>query len=191
MHTDIVNLYPTPVMFGSINDYDLSAVTQELLTNVDFASGGNVNGMNLLENSELTEFQTFFKQNVVSAFDSYMQQVYNQALKTSEYEFQAWCVNGAGKYSLDFHNHKGSQLSAVFYILVENSVEYGGKFKFYDPRFNANRGMTEPFLSQHKDFEFLPKTGDFLIFPSYLYHSVSIFHGNLRLIVPVDMFRIT
>jgi hypothetical protein len=74
-------------------------------------------------------------------------------------------------------------------MLTENTQTQGGVVRFHDPRFNANRGMLAPFASKHKDYEFLPKSGDFLIFPSYLYHSVSTFHGNLRLIVPVDMYK--
>lgn len=191
MNTELKNLYPTPVLFGKLSNDSVQDVAQELLINIDFTSGGDVTGTNLLKHKQLPVFQTFFKQHVVPSFASYMQQVYDQDLERERYKFQAWCVNGAGKYSLDFHNHRGSQLSAVFYLLVENAAEFGGRFKFHDPRFNANRGMTEPFVSQHKDHEFLPKTGDFVIFPSYLYHSVSTFHGNLRLILPVDMFKIT
>lgn len=190
MTTHVKNLFPTPVTFGKLEPSVITAAAAELLTNVDFFSGGDLSDVNLLERQDLPEFQQFFNDHVLPQFQQYTSQVFDYELEKENFKFKAWSANGAGHYSLGFHNHNGATLSAVFYMLTEQSTNLGGKLSFHDPRFNANRGMTEPFKQPHKDIEVIPVTGDFLIFPSYLYHSVSTFHGSLRLIVPVDMYRI-
>jgi hypothetical protein len=189
MTSQIKNLFPTEVMFGHF-DYDIiNNATQELLTNVNFMSGGDLSQINLLDQDGLPEFKKFIKNHAIPKFVEYTQLVFDYQLELDKCKFKSWTVNGAGHYSLGFHNHSCATLSAVFYMLTENTQTQGGVVRFHDPRFNANRGMLAPFASKHKDYEFLPKSGDFLIFPSYLYHSVSTFHGNLRLIVPVDMYK--
>lgn len=190
MTTQIKNLFATQVMFGNFEPSVVTSVADELLTKVDFLSGGDLSDVNLLERQDLPEFQKFFNEHALPQFKQYTAQVFDYELEIEKFKFKAWGNNGTGNYSLGFHNHSGAQLSAVFYLLTEQSTILGGKFRFHDPRFNANRGMTEPFIHQHRDMEVLPVTGDFLIFPSYLYHSVSTFYGNLRLIVPVDMFSL-
>lgn len=189
MTSEIKNLYPTEVMFGSFSEEVVAPVAEELLSNLDFFSGGDVSDSSLLgKKYDLPALKDFFNSYGVAKFNEYTEKVFGHTLILDKCRFKAWSANGAGKYSLGFHNHSGSQLSAVFYLMVENSQKFGGKLRFHDPRFNANRGMEEPFKFKHKDFEFLPKTGDFIIFPSYLYHSISTFHGSIRLILPVDMF---
>jgi len=189
MRTEIKTLFPTEVMFGSFNEELVTPVAQELLSNLDFSSGGDVSDISLLGNEHnLPELKKFFNNYVVEKFNEYTEKLFDHKLNINKCKFKAWSVNGASDYNLGFHNHSGAQLSAVFYFLVEHSNRTGGKIRFHDPRFNANRGMTEPFKFRHDDVEFLPRTGDFVIFPSYLYHSVSPFNGNIRLILPVDMF---
>jgi hypothetical protein len=187
----IENLFATPVMFGKLDSSVMSLAVEELLTKGNFSSSGDVSNINLVNDPTLPEFNKFFTQHVLPQFRYFVTNTFNFDLDTNKFKFKAWSVNGASNYSLGFHNHSGSQLSAVFYLFAEQTDCVGGKFKFHDPRFNANRGLTEPFISKHKDVEVNPTTGDFLIFPSYLYHSVTTFYGNLRLIVPVDMYSIT
>jgi hypothetical protein len=189
MNDVIKNLFSTEVMFGSFSQDIIAPVAEELLANVDFSSGGDVSDFSLLsKNHDLPLLKNFFEQHGLEKFKEYIKKVFDHELNVDDCIFKAWAANGAGKYSLGFHNHSGSQLSAVFYLMVENSQKFGGKFRFHDPRFNANRGMVEPYKFKHNDVEFLPSTGDFIIFPSYLYHSITTFHGSIRLILPVDMF---
>ena len=190
MQSEILNLYPTEVMFGQFDEDIVSAAAQELLMKGNFENGGDLSDQNLLSDVHgLTELRKFFDTYGFEKFNEYSQKVFNHKLNRTDYRFKAWANNGAGNYSLGFHNHSGAQLSAVFYLLVEDANKHGGKFRFHDPRFNANRGMTQTFAYKHKDFEFSPVTGGFVIFPSYLYHSVATFHGRIRLFMPVDMFE--
>jgi len=190
MKSEILSLYPTEVMIGQFDESIVAPVAQELLTKADFESGGDLSDENLLgEAHDLPVLKKFFKDYGFRKFNEYTEQVFNHTLDQKEYKFKAWANNGAGRYSLGFHNHSGAQLSAVFYLLVEDSSKHGGKFLFHDPRFNANRGMTKAFAHKHQDFEMSPVSGGFVIFPSYLYHSVTTFYGRVRLFLPVDMFN--
>ena len=83
------------------------------------------------------------------------------------------------------HNHSGSHLSAVFYLLCEE--KNGGNIVLHDPRTNANRGYVDDFQSMFDKVRFTPSSGDVLIFPSFLYHNVETFNGKMRLAMPVDL----
>ena len=83
------------------------------------------------------------------------------------------------------HNHSGSHLSAVFYLLCEE--KNGGNIVLHDPRTNANRGYIDEFQSMFEKIKFTPSSGDVLIFPSFLYHNVETFNGKMRLAMPVDL----
>lgn len=189
MRPEILQLYPTAVMKGKFDESIVAPVAEELLTKLDFKSGGDLSDENLLDPvHNLPVLSDFFYTHGLPKFKEYTEQCYNYTLDPNAFKFKAWGINGADQYSLGFHNHSGSQLSAVFYILVDDAKKYGGKFKFHDPRFNANRGLLDEFKVQHQDFEVVPETGGFIIFPSYLYHSVTTFYGRIRLLIPVDMF---
>lgn len=193
MTVEIRQLYPTEVMFGKFSEGVIAPVAEELLTKIDFTEVGSVNSDdNLLSDKwDLPVLQGFFNTHGVEQFKEYSKQVFDYELELNHFKFKAWAIDGTNQYNLGFHNHSGAQLSAVFYLLVEDSHKYGGRFKFHDPRFNANRGMTSPFINKHKDYEVYPETGGFMIFPSYLYHSVATFYGRMRLLMPVDMYTIS
>jgi hypothetical protein len=190
MKTEIKNLWPTEVMFGKLESSDIQDVSLELLTNLDLISTpGGISDTNLASDQfNLPILQQFLKDHVVPAFEKYCREVFKYELQPGKFKLKPWASNGADKYSLGFHNHSGAQLSAVFYFIVENTAQHGGKFNFHDPRFNANRGMISEFKFKHDDYQFMPASGDFIIFPSYLYHSITTFHGVTRLIMPVDLF---
>lgn len=184
---DIKNLWPTEVLFGTIPEEVSNPVINELLlSNVDFTNG-DITDTYINNNKELSEVSKFINEFVLDSFKSYAKQVFDHDIDESHCKLNAWTTNGAGNYSLGFHNHAGAQLSAVFYLLVDEG-DVGGKLSLHDPRFNANRGLISPFKFKHNDYVFTPKSNEFIIFPSYLYHSASTFYGNTRLIIPVDLF---
>jgi hypothetical protein len=85
------------------------------------------------------------------------------------------------------HNHSGSQLSGVFYLFTDDTST--GKITFFDPKGNANRGYNPAkWNSLFSPLTLTAESGSFVIFPSYLYHQVSFFTGNIRIAIPVDLF---
>jgi hypothetical protein len=174
-------------MFGTIPDNVRMPVVNELLVN-EVSPTSDVTETYLTNDPNFVEVSKFINTFVLDSFKEYSQKVYNFKIQESDSKINAWTNNGTGRYSLGFHNHAGAQLSAVFYLLVDDQEGVGGKISFHDPRFNANRGVISAFRSKHNDYVYAPKTGDFIIFPSYLYHSTSTFFGQTRLIIPVDLF---
>ena len=57
-------------------------------------------------------------------------------------------------------------------ISTYKNPESGGEIVFYDPRPHVARGYDMKFRKTTDPTYHAPKTGDLLIFPSYLYHSV-------------------
>jgi hypothetical protein len=63
----------------------------------------------------------------------------------------------------------------------------GGRIEFVDPRTNANRGYPRVLHKQFTETIHQPKTGDMLIFPSFLYHHVHTYYSNNRFCLSVDL----
>jgi hypothetical protein len=117
-------------------------------------------------------------------FDQYLNETLGIALSDyKDHKLLSW-VNRYENTEMEYHTHNGAHLSAVYYPIVEGS---GGEIVFYDPRFFAARGYDMNFRRLHGSYELKPEAGDFIIFPSYLYHSVRVSAG-FKLSIPVDLF---
>ena len=86
------------------------------------------------------------------------------------------------------HNHPNSYLSAAYYVKVPKN---SGNIHFYDPkeqkniRFPKTKKFTE-ISAVVSSVE--PEEGDLLLFPSYLYHSVSEnLSDNYRIIISFNV----
>lgn len=117
-------------------------------------------------------------------FDDYLKEVVGLSLYDYKaYRLDSW-INRYENTDMEYHTHNGSHLSAVFYLVVEGD---GGEITFYDPRFFAARGYDMNFRKLHSNFVLKPNSGDFVIFPSFLYHSVKVSKG-FKISIPVDLF---
>jgi hypothetical protein len=85
------------------------------------------------------------------------------------------------------HNHAGSPISSVFYLMNEEQ-QAGGELVLMDPRHNANRGYQEQFKPMFENQYYAPKSGEFTMFPGFVYHHTLPFKGKIRLAMPVDLF---
>jgi len=130
-------------------------------------------------------FNSFISEEILPAFETYFKKELNISLDNQNFSLNGW-INGVdNKFQMPTHNHKGSHISAVFYLLTEE--EKGGSLIINDPRFNSNRGYREIFNKWFESLYFKPKTGDIVMFPSFLYHGVQSFFGSVRLSMPVDL----
>lgn len=129
----------------------------------------------------------FREQIVLKSFNSFLRNTLNKEIEDwASYELKGW-LTGTGKdYSLNYHNHSGAQISSVFYLLCEEGR--GGSISFTDPRQNSNRGYDSKFSSWFQSMTLNPKSGDIVVFPSFVYHDVSSYQGNIRLAMPVDLY---
>src|SRR5210317_780312 len=136
----------------------------------------NILSENLFNDSYFDQFKNEI---VLPSFYEYYKTEFNKELN-SNFFLRAWVTGYGLSYAMPNHNHSGSHLSAVFYLISEDR-DNGGRIVLSDPRFNANRGYKNDFSKWFQSEKYLPSSGDFLIFPSFLYHNVETFYGKLRL----------
>jgi len=143
--------------------------------------------INILDNPH--EVITEFRETVVyPAFNSFLNHTLNKSIADwGGHRLHGWIARYGDGTSLNYHNHRGSQVSAVFYLMCDTN-DKGGQIVFTDPRQNANRGYDTVFQEWFKHLSITPNSGDIVVFPSYLYHQVTTYQSNIRIALPVDLF---
>ncbi len=184
----IKNLWSTPILQRTMSDSLRDGLINRLMQDYDiFNPPSDYSKINILE-SQATEVQEFLHGEVLPSFEEFCNLTLNKNLADwTDYRVSGWITGSSKDYSMQLHNHSGSQFSAVFYLLCEE-LDKGGEIVFTDPRQNANRGYDSKFESWFEPLKITPKSGDILVFPSYLYHTVLTYQSNLRLVMPVDCF---
>ncbi len=187
MKYGINNLWPTPVYLGRMSDLELNdqMATEILISNSILGTTDTENIFDT-DNEVINNFKNRI---VIPAFEEYFKQVLNIDLKNYyDLEMKSWVTGNFSGYFMKLHNHHTSEFSAVFYVSNEDQTA-GGEIAFIDPRSNANRGYELRIRDKlFADEVYRPQTGDFIIFPSFLYHHVLPYLGKLRIAVPVDIF---
>jgi hypothetical protein len=183
----LITGWPTHILTGQITETEIAnRLTEHLLENYNIAGGSGFEAnVNILNDPQLQDFKQYI---VIPAFESYLQQVLN--LKIDDFKtasFRGWLTGGAAGYNMDVHNHSGSQLAGVFYLL--NEEPDSGDIVLYDPRANANRSYERARWGKlFQSMKFKTPSLSFIIFPSFVYHSVEVYRGKLRVAIPVDLY---
>lgn len=141
---------------------------------------------NLIENHG-ENYVNFKNHVVVPAFQKFIAKSFNLDLLNYDFFLRSWMAGIKNGYDISIHNHAGAAVSAVFYLLCQDSC-HGGDLVLTDPRANANRGYQREFKKNFENIIITPRSGDIVIFPSFVYHHTTRFTGNLRLAMPVDLF---
>lgn len=183
------NLYPTPVYLGQVQETDiLERLVQSIFLNIDLdAPASDFQNFDALKHGPL-EFQEFREKVVIPAFESYLRQLGYDMWQFPDVRLRSWIAGVRNGYMIPAHNHSGASFSSVFYLMCDTQSDQGGELVMLDPRTNANRGYKDPFKPMFENTVFSPQSGQFLIFPSYLYHHTNAYQGNMRLAMPVDLF---
>lgn len=178
------DLWPTTVGFGKFDSLELS---QYILMNYDMNNPpSDMQGKNIF--NDRTSYMQKFQNDVYNAFNQYLEDTIGKKIGDWKYhEMKAWITGHDYDYNMTIHNHSGAHLSGVFYVLAEDQKS-GGDIVFSDPRSNANRGYDEWFDPMFDRLVHRPKTGDYMIFPSFTYHHVNPYYSNLRICIPVDLY---
>ena len=188
MNRKIHTLWPNPVIINSINNKKIlenftSSIFED--SNLDVPPS-EMQDICIFENGP-EAFKQFRDEIVLPAFKEYFDLIEIDINKFSNRKVTGWITGAKKGYMIPPHNHSGASLSAIFYILNEEK-DKGGELVLQDPRNNANRGYKEEFKFLFGDKKYMPSSGEYIIFPSYIYHYTLPFNGSLRLAVPVDLF---
>ncbi|MFT5139710.1 MAG: hypothetical protein ACI9CB_001361 [Rhodothermales bacterium] len=97
-------------------------------------------------------------------------------------KMSAWAnVNRKGTFNAN-HNHPGCQWSGVYYVqggdYKSDPIPRSGSLQFYDPRGSINMVQQPGNTMFGATLRITPEDGLLLIFPSWLYHSVSPFSSD-------------
>jgi uncharacterized protein (TIGR02466 family) len=166
-----VNLiFPTPVISFKLGRNLTQAETDLLINMPTRMNMGNVTSIDniVLENKVLSDIAGFIKSSVNQCFD----ELYKPRKKVKLRITQSW-LNYTKKDQFHHrHSHPNSFLSGVFYA---NANKDSDKIYFYDSRYCQ---ITIP-GSEHtpinsRSWGFPVETGDLVIFPSNLEHSVEV-----------------
>jgi len=181
------NLWPTVVMLEEIDQSVSVDVYNELMSITEFNKNNNLEENNLFDlDSEI--FKDFKNNVVIPSFKQYISKIFFADLDKdfSSYKLKSWISKFVEGHGVSLHNHSGSHLTGTFYLMSEEH-DKGGRIEFLDPRTNANRGYPRILGNQFLDIVHQPKTGDILIFPSFLYHHVHTYYSNNRFCLAVDL----
>lgn len=91
---------------------------------------------------------------------------------------EAWVnINEKGDSNAP-HIHPGSVWSGVYYVATDPPGQAEGRLRFTDPRTAAltSAHPLNPFHATN-NIKIAPEPGTFVVFPSFLYHSVSAYNG--------------
>lgn len=189
MELGLNSFWSTQVLYKKFSDTSLLAeLINFAITNKSLSANSEVFGRKGILNFNDPLIEKFKNSEIVPAVQDYLK-IHNVDIGNYEMMFKGWITGSSNYYSAGYHNHSGAALSSVFYICCEEK-DAGGEIIFHDPRTNANRGYIENFNHLFKPVEFVPQTGDILVFPSFLYHQVNTYFSKLRLAIPVDMFLV-
>lgn len=181
-------LWPTTVLLGKIEDETLlNRVCDAIFTEIDLSNPPNdFNEYDILRDGSPV-FQEFRDKVIWPAFEKYLLNWNINIHDFEERRVRGWLTGSYTGYAMPVHNHSGSPISSVFYLMNEEH-EAGGDLILMDPRHNANRGYQEPFKHMFANQYYAPKSGEFIMFPGFTYHQTMPFKGKIRLAMPVDLF---
>ena len=183
----IEHLFPNPVYFSKL---DRSLTEKELRTINEYKKKayknvGNTNSSDtyVLENKTLKNLKKDLNKMVIDYF--------NKIVCTDNsivpYITQSWLNYTKNKQFHHTHSHANSYVSGVFYINADKKVD---KIKFYKDNNSLFKLKTTKFNIFNSDsWWYSIKTGDVILFPSFLRHGVNKKEGkNIRISLSFNVF---
>jgi len=175
------------ILRKNVNDDEyVNKLREHIMCTIPFGRGGYNNPKEYLLrefHKDEPEFDQF-KQYITESINEYIKQVY--LLDDLQYHVKTFLLTNGIYTRTSFHNHRGAFISGVFYINVD---ENSGDLIFHDPRFNAIRSTPLECSEAFAPVTILPKNGDIVIFPSFVYHETNIsFSDSTRILIPFDVY---
>ncbi|NBP15841.1 hypothetical protein EBU95_15865 [bacterium] len=161
-------LFPTPIALIKNPPLDMEELS--FLNSLDMMHNTNnliSKDRNVLENKELLELKTILNYDLRKFFD----EVYSPKTNLDIYITQSWVnINNPGR-SHHSHKHTNSFISGVYYVKAKKEMH----------SITFSREMADPIRFPSREYNkfnslewtYTVETGDLILFPSYLNHSVS------------------
>ena len=176
----IIGIFPTPIYISSINR-EFSKEENLFFNNIYEKTIDNV-GNKITEHTYVleNELMTNLKNILLSCLNDYYNKIIEPTDNISSYITTSWLnFTKSGEYHHK-HRHPNSLVSGVLYINADQSYD---KICFYNDPFYKLIDLNI------KDIHIPVKTGDILLFPSDLSHSVQHKEGNnLRISLAFNTF---
>lgn len=179
-------LWPTNVYIGNIEEKILNETFQDILINLNTNKKNEFQTFDILENGS-KQLKEFKDKIVWPAFSNFLMDQNIDIKKFPQRRLKSWITGENKNYVIPVHNHNGASISGIFYLFVSEQ-DCGGELILIDSRVNAGRGYKEDFSTWFENKFYSPKTGQYILFPSHVYHQTLPFTGNTRLGVVVDLF---
>lgn len=190
MNLGVNKLWETVIYYKKFDDCDFrNCLTEDIMNNLDLYCKNSFEVQDgSIFNLDRPVIQKFKEELVLPTAYEYLN-IIDVDIRPYKLTTKAWLTGQGVNYNLNYHNHKGASISAVFYPFIgEKNNSSGGQIVFHDPRSNANRGYLNNFSKLFEPKTFLPETGDIIVFPSFLYHHVNTYFSKLRIGIAVDYF---
>jgi len=172
----IHHLFPEPIYFSKLE----RAVTKEELKTIDSYKAkssnntGNITSFNhyVLEKKGLNNLKKDLYKRVIDYFDK----VVCSSNSIIPYITQSWLNYTETSQFHHRHTHSNSYISGVFYINADEKID---KVMFFKDAYVAVKlEVTQYNMFNSRSWWYAVKTGDILLFPSFLEHGVENKKGN-------------
>ncbi|TBR45116.1 hypothetical protein CBF23_001050 [Marinomonas agarivorans] len=136
---------------------------------------------------EVIELKRSFEELLTQAASIANQDAWPAEVTASAYIVESWYhITQNGGYH-DTHSHPNCSWCGIYYLDVGDSdlTSRNGINRFYDPRVNAEhyQDAGTAYLSHQGVWDFAPKEGQIILFPSYLKHAALPYFGQTDRIV--------
>jgi uncharacterized protein (TIGR02466 family) len=188
MIESIINgIFPTPIYMSKLD----RKLTKKELSFVDkFKLDHYKNEGNITSNDNYILNQKVFsslKEDLYLRVQDYFNKVISPANKITPYITQSWLNYTEKNQYHHKHSHPNSLLSGVFYI---NCHEEYDKITFFNNNYSIIKLEVKDWNLYNSETWWFPvKTGDIILFPSYLTHMVETKEGdNTRISLAFNVF---
>jgi uncharacterized protein (TIGR02466 family) len=191
------NLFPTPVFeFNLANKIDFKRIEKFIESyHKDYKENWNKYSQHdIISTEDNLHMDSRFSE-LVSLLNSYVHVVMNRLnIENNGYHLLGLWANIHRRCTTHHsHQHPNSLLSGVLYVNVPKN---SGALYFEDPRdsktiIEYNSGSDLKSMYQYRSWEFLPKVGKLIIFPSWLRHGTqpsSLKDGEYRISMSFNVY---
>ena len=174
---EIINsIFPTPIYLSKLNrefsNIELSFIDKTKLDVYKNEGNTTSNDVSILDNKEFKNL----KEELDLRIQDYFNKVISPSNNITPYITQSWLNYTETNQFHHKHAHPNSLVSGVLYI---NCHEEHDKIKFFNDKYQTIKPEIKEWnIWNSESWWFSVKTGDLILFPSSLTHSVETKQGN-------------